>query len=42
MKQYRLKFHATGQRWIRVEARVMVQTNHLVRQKQDGSDHTTW
>ncbi len=44
MKQYWLKFHASGQRWIRMEPRGMVQpiTHNLVHQKQDGSTHTTW
>ncbi len=44
MKQYQLKFHGMGQRWIRVEPRGMVQpiTHNLVHRKQDGSDHTTW
>ncbi len=44
MKQYWLKFHASGQRWIRVEPRGMVQpiTHNLVNRKQDGSTHVTW
>ncbi len=43
IKQHGLKFHASGQRSIRVEPYGMVQpiTHNLVHQKQDGSDHTT-
>ncbi len=44
MKQYCLKVHALGQRWIQVEpCRMVHQIRHnLVERKQDGSTHTTW
>ncbi len=44
MKQHWVKFHASGQRLIRVKPRGMVQpiTHKLLHKKQDGSDHTTW
>ncbi len=44
MKKHRVKFHAPGERTIRVEPCGMVQpiTHNLVHRKQDGSDHTTW
>ncbi len=44
IKQYCLKFHASGQCWIQVEPCGMVQpiTHNLVERKQEGSMHTTW
>ncbi len=44
MKRYWLKFHAMGQRSIRVEPRGMVRPirYNLFHWKQDGSAHTTW